>query len=64
MPGANIALFTVFATAGARPPLVLGSSEPPAVLAFLKANAVPWGSGEILPLGLSRENQDGGSDLF
>ncbi len=56
--GANIGLFTVFASRLARN-LRLFSFEPnPAAFACLQANAEAWGSGvKCLPVGLSREDR-------
>ena len=56
--GANIGLFTVFASRLARN-LRLFSFEPnPAAFACLQANAEAWGSGvQCLPVGLSREDR-------
>src|SRR5690348_2606715 len=56
--GANIGLFTVFASRLARD-LRLFSFEPnPAAFACLQANAEAWGSGvTCLPVGLSREDR-------
>jgi amino acid adenylation domain-containing protein/FkbM family methyltransferase len=56
--GANVGLFTVFASQLARNPRIISFEPNPAAFACLKANAEAWGSGvKCLPIGLSRENR-------
>jgi FkbM family methyltransferase len=56
--GANIGLFTVFASRLARDLRLLAFEPNPAAFACLKANADAWGAAvKALPLGLSRENK-------
>lgn len=58
--GANIGLFTVFASRLARDLRLLAFEPNPAACACLKANAEAWGTGhavKCLPHGLSRENK-------
>lgn len=56
--GANIGLFTVFASRLARNLRIISIEPLPAAFACLKANAEAWGKGvKCLPLGLSSENK-------
>jgi len=61
--GANIGLFTVFASRVARNLRIVSFEPNPTVFACLQANAAAWGGGGVkcLPVGLSREN--GSADL-
>jgi len=60
--GANIGLFTVFASRLARNLRIVACEPNPAAFACLEANAAAWGAGvRCLPLGLSRES--GSADL-
>ena len=62
--GANIGLFTVFASRLARDLRIVACEPNPAAFACLEANAAAWGGGggvRCLPLGLSRES--GSADL-
>jgi FkbM family methyltransferase len=55
--GANIGLFTVFASRLARDLRIVACEPNPAAFACLQANATAWGAGvRCLPLGLSRES--------
>lgn len=55
--GANIGLFTVFASRLARDLRIISFEPNPAAFACLEANAAAWGNGvKCLPVGLSREN--------
>jgi amino acid adenylation domain-containing protein/FkbM family methyltransferase len=55
--GANIGLFTVFASRLARNLRIVACEPNPAAFACLEANAAAWGAGvRCLPLGLSRES--------
>jgi amino acid adenylation domain-containing protein/FkbM family methyltransferase len=55
--GANVGLFTVFASRLARDLRIFAFEPNPAAFACLKANAEAWGRGvKCLPLGLSRAN--------
>jgi len=63
--GANIGLFTVFASRLARDLRIISFEPNPAAFACLKANAAAWGSGvKCLPLGLSRENKTADLTFF
>jgi amino acid adenylation domain-containing protein/FkbM family methyltransferase len=63
--GANIGLFTVFASRLARNLRILSFEPNPAAYACLKANADAWGSGvKCLPMGLSRENKTAEMTFF
>jgi len=63
--GANIGLFTVFASRLARDLRVFSFEPNPAAFACLKANASAWGTGvKCLPLGLSRENRTADLTFF
>ncbi len=56
--GANIGLFTVFASRLARDLRIVSFEPNPSAYACLKANADAWGSGvKCLPMGLSSENK-------
>ncbi len=56
--GANIGLFTVFASRVAQNLRIISFEPNPAAYACLKANAEAWGTGvTCLPLGLSNENK-------
>jgi len=60
--GANIGLFTVFASRLAKNLRIVACEPNPAAFACLEANAAAWGAGvRCLPLGLSRES--GSADL-
>ena len=60
--GANIGLFTVFASRLAKDLRIVACEPNPAAFACLEANAAAWGAGvRCLPLGLSRES--GSADL-
>lgn len=60
--GANIGLFTVFASRLARDLRIVACEPNPAAFACLEANAAAWGAGvRCLPLGLSHES--GTADL-
>ncbi len=60
--GANIGLFTVFASRLASDLRIVACEPNPAAFACLEANAAAWGAGvRCLPLGLSRES--GSADL-
>lgn len=63
--GANIGLFTVFASRLARDLRVISFEPNPAAFACLQANAEAWGSAvKCLPLGLSRENKSAKLTFF
>ncbi|WP_220634946.1 amino acid adenylation domain-containing protein [Georgfuchsia toluolica] len=63
--GANIGLFTVFASRLARNLKVISFEPNPAAFACLKANAMVWGSSvKCLPLGLSSENKSAELTFF
>ncbi|MEO8156419.1 MAG: amino acid adenylation domain-containing protein [Betaproteobacteria bacterium] len=63
--GANIGLFTVFASRLARNVRMLSFEPNPAAFACLKANAEAWGTSvKCLPLGLSRENKSAELTFF
>jgi amino acid adenylation domain-containing protein/FkbM family methyltransferase len=63
--GANIGLFTVFASRVARDVRITSFEPNPAAFACLLANAQAWGTGvTCLPLGLSRENGAGELTFF
>ena len=63
--GANIGLFTVFASRLARDLRIVSFEPNPAAYACLKANAEAWGSGvKCLPMGLSRENKTAEMTFF
>ena len=60
--GANIGLFTVFASRLAKNLRIVACEPNPAAFACLEANSAAWGAGvRCLPLGLSRES--GSADL-
>lgn len=63
--GANIGLFTVFASRLARDLKVFSFEPNPSVYACLKANAEAWGSSvKCLPMGLSREDKTAEMTFF
>jgi amino acid adenylation domain-containing protein/FkbM family methyltransferase len=63
--GANIGLFTVFASRLARYPRIFSFEPNPAAFACLKANAEAWGSDvKCLPMGLSNENKSAEMTFF
>jgi amino acid adenylation domain-containing protein/FkbM family methyltransferase len=63
--GANIGLFTVYASRLARGLRVLSFEPSPSAFACLKANAEAWGSDvQCLPLGLSRANSSAQMTFF
>jgi len=63
--GANIGLFTVFASRLARSLRVISFEPNPAAFACLKANAEAWGTAvKCLPFGLSRENKSADLTFF
>jgi amino acid adenylation domain-containing protein/FkbM family methyltransferase len=63
--GANIGLFTVFASRVARNLRIISFEPNPAAYSCLKANAEAWGSGvKCLPAGLSNENKTAEMTFF
>ena len=63
--GANIGLFTVFASRLARHLKIISLEPNPAAFACLKANAEAWGTGvTCLPCGLSDEDKSAEMTLF
>ena len=63
--GANIGLFTVFASRLARNLKIVSFEPNPAAFACLKANAQAWGTAvKCLPLGLSRESRSADLTFF
>jgi amino acid adenylation domain-containing protein/FkbM family methyltransferase len=63
--GANIGMFTVFASRLARNLRIVSFEPNPAAYACLKANAEAWGTGvRCLPMGLSRENKTAEMTFF
>ena len=63
--GANVGLFTVFASRMARNLRIISFEPNPAAFACLKANAEAWGTSvKCLPLGLSREDKSAELTFF
>lgn len=63
--GANIGLFTVFASRLARDLRIISFEPNPAAFACLKTNAETWGTAvKCLPFGLSRENKSAELTFF
>jgi FkbM family methyltransferase len=63
--GANIGLFTVFASRLARNLRIISLEPNPAAFACLQANAEAWGSAvRCLPIGLSSENKSANLTFF
>ncbi len=63
--GANIGLFTVFASRLARNLRIISFEPNPAAYACLKANAEAWGTGvKCLPMGVSSENKTAEMTFF
>lgn len=63
--GANIGLFTVFASQLAQNLKIISFEPNPAAFACLKANAEAWGKGvKCMPIGLSNENKSANLTFF